>query len=159
MTSRRTFQEGLPKKRMASGCLFFDDQGRLLVVKPCHEDTWGIPGGIVEQNESPLQACVREVHEEIGLLRVMERLLCVDYTSDNGKYTESLQFIFFGGTLSPEEMAAIRLCPEELSEYSLLEPEKALALLNQRLSRRLAGCLAALSTNQTLYLEDQDVRL
>ena len=128
-------------------------------MKPCHEDTWGIPGGIVEQNESPLQACVREVHEEIGLQRAMERLLCVDYTSENANSSESLQFIFLGGTLSPDEIAAIRLCAEELSEYSLLEPAKALTLLNERLSRRLARCLAALSTIGALYLEDQDVRL
>jgi len=38
---------------------------------------WNLPGGRVESNESPWDAAVREVTEEVGLLVRVERLLGV----------------------------------------------------------------------------------
>ncbi|HEY9521659.1 MAG TPA: NUDIX domain-containing protein [Thermopolyspora sp.] len=46
----------------------FDDDGRLLLA--CHaeaQDLWAPPGGIVEPDEDPADAVVREIHEELGL--------------------------------------------------------------------------------------------
>ncbi len=157
--NQRAFLESLPQKRMAAGALFFDADGNLLVVKPVYEETWGIPGGMVERGESPRYACIREVHEEIGLAWRPERLLCVDYTSDTDERTESLQFIFSGGTLSPDDIAHIKLPAAELCEYRFLAPEHALPLLNERLSRRVAQCLKHLADGRTLYLEDQELSL
>ena len=59
--------ENLPKKRMAAGVVFFDANKNLLVVKPTYKDHWTIPGGVIEENESPYETCVREVKEEFGL--------------------------------------------------------------------------------------------
>ncbi len=69
----------LPRKAIGAGCLLFDNSGNLLIVKPTYKLTWQLPGGVVEASESPWQACVREVHEELGLHITLQRLLCVDY--------------------------------------------------------------------------------
>ncbi|MGW2080623.1 NUDIX domain-containing protein [Streptomyces sp. NPDC001939] len=53
--------------RMAAGALFFDAEGRVLMVEPTYKDYWEIPGGYVETGESPLQAAVREVEEGLGI--------------------------------------------------------------------------------------------
>lgn len=153
--NRKDYQRRLPKKRISAGCLLFDGEGRLLIVNPTYKDGWEIPGGVVEANESPLAGCAREVHEELGLDRWPVALLCVDFTPETSDRTESLNFIFYGGVLSPDEIAAIRLPEKELSEYRLLPPEGALALLTRRLSRRVRRCLAARDAGATLYLEDQ----
>jgi ADP-ribose pyrophosphatase YjhB (NUDIX family) len=55
--------------RFAAGAyaVIFDDAGRVLF---CHRrdcDFWNLPGGGVESGESPWQAVVREVREEVGL--------------------------------------------------------------------------------------------
>ncbi len=73
---RKTFQQTLPKKRISAGCLFFDEHNRLLVVNPTYKETWEIPGGVVEQNESPRDAVIREVSEELGFIATKTLALC-----------------------------------------------------------------------------------
>ena len=54
----------LARKRMAVMALFRDGSERVLLVNPTYKDTWLLPGGAVEANESPCAACRREVAEE-----------------------------------------------------------------------------------------------
>lgn len=75
------YYKNLPKKRMGAGALFFNENNEMLVVKPTYKDHWSIPGGVVEENESPRIACIREVKEEIGLEIRELKFLCVDWTS------------------------------------------------------------------------------
>ena len=49
--------------------LVFDEQRRVLLVRPIHRDNvWVAPGGAVDPDEQPQDAVVREVWEETGLL-------------------------------------------------------------------------------------------
>ena len=49
--------------------LVFDEQRRVLLVRPSHRDNvWVAPGGAVDPDEQPQDAVVREVWEETGLL-------------------------------------------------------------------------------------------
>lgn len=41
--------------------LFFDKNWRILLLEPTYKDNWEIPGGIIEENESPKEACEREI--------------------------------------------------------------------------------------------------
>jgi 8-oxo-dGTP pyrophosphatase MutT (NUDIX family) len=153
--NRKAYQQSLPKKRISAGCLFFDSAGRLLIVKPTYKDNWEIPGGAVNANESPLSACIREVREELALSRRPLRLLSVDFTGETKQRTESLNFIFDGGELSEDDIAAIHLPEKELHEYRVLPPDEALPLLNRRLRRRVARCLEVRAAEGALYLEGQ----
>ena len=47
------------------GTMFFKD-GKLLIDKPKKRPTYQMIGGGVEKNETPLQAAIRECHEELG---------------------------------------------------------------------------------------------
>lgn len=58
--------------------LVFDGAGRLLLVRHVgHDDGWGVPGGVVEIGESPGEAIVRELREEIGVKVRLCRLVDV----------------------------------------------------------------------------------
>ncbi len=107
MKPDKAFYASLPAKRMGAGCLFFDAAGQVMLVRPTYKLSWEIPGGVVERNESPKQCCKREVQEEIGLRREIGDLLVVDYNSEMGERSESLMFIFDGGTLTSAEIEAI----------------------------------------------------
>jgi 8-oxo-dGTP pyrophosphatase MutT (NUDIX family) len=141
-------------KYLSAGALFFDEQGELLLVKPTYKDGWEIPGGIVEQDESPKQACLREIREELGLEVLLGPLLVVDYLPRTGGRSDSLQLVFLGGTLTPSAIAAIALPAAELSEYRFVAPDAALRLLDRSLSLRVAGGLRAIAGRQTLLLHD-----
>ena len=139
--SNLDYQKGLPKKRISAGVLFFDENGRLLIVNPTYKSHWEVPGGVVEANESPMQACMREIHEETGLMRQPTRLLCVDYLPSSHDKIEALAFIFAGGILTKQEIGNIRLQSSEISEFCVLPPQEAVVRFNKRLEKRIRQCI------------------
>ena len=148
------YYKTLPKKRMGVGALILNEKDELLIVKPSYKDHWSVPGGVVDEGESPRNACVREVKEEIGLDIENPKFLCVDWTSPTPEKGESLQFIFFGGVLQQEQINKIKLQADEIGEYQFMTLEKALPLLSEKLGRRIPKCLGAMKNKTALYLED-----
>jgi ADP-ribose pyrophosphatase YjhB (NUDIX family) len=148
------FYETLPKKRMAVGALFLDEHDNILIVQPTYRPEWLLPGGTIEENEAPRTACIREVEEELGLQVAITRLLCVDYMSAEPGKNESLQFVFYGGILSPAQIQNIALQESELSAYRFVSCEEATHLLTLNLACRLAPSLLALKQGATAYLEN-----
>lgn len=136
----RWVHKHLPKKRMAAAVMLFDDEGRLLLVKPCYRDDWLIPGGIVERNEPPWLAARRESSEEIGLELGRLRLVAMDWRSTDDHYDDSLHFLFCGGTLSSNQQAAITCDGVEIVEHCFATREEARTLLDPHLMRRIVPC-------------------
>lgn len=97
----------LARKRMAAGALFRDELGRPLLVDPVYKDTWDLPGGAVEAEESPHAACRREVAEELGLDRTPGRVLAVDWVPSRPKRPEGLVIVYDGGILSATDIDAV----------------------------------------------------
>ena len=155
MIQVRNFYESLPKKRMGAGCLFFNQRNEVLLVKPNYKPVWEIPGGVVEQNESPKQCCQREVFEEIGLNREIGPLLVIDYSSQCEAKTESLMFVFDGGTLSESEISAIQLQDDELSEFAFFGQDALPKEMTETLKARVLAAWQQQSKNQAIYLENQ----
>ena len=150
--SKRRYLNTLPKKRMGAGCLFCDRQGKILILKPTYKEHWLLPGGVIEANESPRQACIREVKEETGIDCQLTRLLCVDYVSVRPHKIESIQFVFYGGIISRE--AKISLPRKEIALYQFVESVTALSMLGVNSQRRLKSCLPYLNSQTTVYLEN-----
>lgn len=149
------YYKNLPKKRMGAGSLFLNEAGEILVVKPSYKDHWSIPGGTVDDNESPKEACIREIKEEIGLDMDHITFLCVDYTPREGdEKSESLQFIFYGGVLNESAISGIKLDGKELIQYHFVPINEAVNLLGHKLARRLPKCMDAIKTGTAVYLEN-----
>lgn len=55
----------------------FDGDGRLLLVRQREGDIWSTPGGLIEPDERPADAAVREAWEETGLMVRPEGVLGV----------------------------------------------------------------------------------
>jgi 8-oxo-dGTP diphosphatase len=154
MTDSTYNYQTLPKKRMAAGALFLNEKGNILIVKPAYRPEWLLPGGCIELYESPREACIREVLEELHLEVSLEKLLCVEYLSEEHEQTECIQFSFYGGVLSQKQIDDIILPSEELREYIFAPLEQAVCLLSLKLAKRVPYCIQALSENATIYLED-----
>lgn len=138
---------------MGSGAILLDDGGRVLLVNPTYKPGWEIPGGVVEHNESPAEACRREVAEELGIDVDIGKLMCVDYNAATADYVESLMFLFQVAALTSERAASIRVHVSELSEFRFCTLDEAHVLLPERIARRVAAVLNGDSSG--CYFEDQ----
>lgn len=140
-------------KRIAAGALFLDQQQRVLLVNPTYKPQWEIPGGMVEENEPPGEACRREIAEELGIEVTPGPLLSVGYLPPNTRRGDSLRFIFWGGLLDEVRCAALRLPVDELSEYRFVTLAEAATLVTPSLYAQLCQCLENLPINRQIYLE------
>ena len=57
--------------------LLFDGDGRVLLVRHVEGDVWTTPGGMIEPEETPANAAVRETWEETGLVVELTRIVGV----------------------------------------------------------------------------------
>ena len=64
---------------------------------------WNYPGGAIEENETPEQACIREVKEETGYDIRITKLL----DATNGRYTYLAEIIGGELTLDTENESSI----------------------------------------------------
>ena len=144
----------LPRKRMGAGVLLTDAAGRVLLVEPTYKYHWEIPGGAVEADESPYDAAVREVKEELGLRVTPGRLLVVDWVPPQAGRTEGVMFIYFGGILDADRERDIVLPAAELRSWAWCTEPEAEARLSQLLARRVRAAVQASGQDTTSYLEN-----
>ncbi len=62
--------------------IIFDEQKRILLVHRRDYDLWNLPGGTLEDFESPASAVIREIKEETGLDVEISKLLGI-YNKEN----------------------------------------------------------------------------
>lgn len=142
----------LPHKRSVATMLFTDPDGRVLVVKPTYKPRWELPGGTVEDGESPGAGAAREVAEELGLDRASAVLLAVDYVPASDTRTEAVVVVFDGGTIA--DTALLTLPPEELSDAKFVVPQELDRYLPELQPRRATHSLRARETGCAVYLEN-----
>ena len=143
-----------PKKNMASGAIIYDKKDRFLVVKPTYKDYWHLPGGVVEENESPYIACIREVQEEVNLVVKPNRLLAVNYTGIPEEGIDALVFIFECGTISEDRVSNINIPKEEIMDNKFIEKQLVFKYLDGRMAKIVAECFGNKESMKTLYLEN-----
>jgi 8-oxo-dGTP pyrophosphatase MutT (NUDIX family) len=143
----------LAKKRMAAGVLFRDAHGRVLVVEPSYKPNWEIPGGVVEADESPWAAAVRELAEELGWDRPLGRLLVVDHVRPYDGLPEGVVFVFDGGVLDETDVAGTVFPDGEIRSAEFSTLEQARAKVKPLLADRLAAALAAVEEGVTVLCE------
>lgn len=142
----------MSQPRVAAGALFFDAEGRVLLVKPNYKDGWDIPGGYVEPGETPLEGCRREVGEELGFEPDILRLLVTDWAPSPAE-GDKLLFVFDGGTLSPTQIQELRLADDELESWAFKHRRELADVMPPRLQRRINQAIAAWRGGRHRYLE------
>ena len=133
---------------VAAGALFRDAGDRIMLVRPHYKDTWEIPGGILEEGETPSEACRREVREELGLDVNVGQALVVDWAPHPAE-GDKLLFVFDGGTLTADQHAAIEFTDGEILEWAYVDPARLGDYVVDRLARRLRAAVPG----ETRYLE------
>lgn len=143
----------LPRKSVAVGALIRDEAGRVLFVSPIYKPYLEIPGGLTEDDESPLAACRREVLEELGIDVHIGCLPVVDWMPTHGLWRDSMQLIFDGGVLDADRIGRIRLQADEISHCEFLDLDAAKTRLRPSKARRIELAYRAMLDGETLYGE------
>lgn len=138
--------------RLAAGALFFDRDGRVLLVRPTYKDHWEIPGGYVEPGESPRAACLREIREELGLALAVGEHLVVDWAPADSE-GDKLLFVFDGGALTEQDQARITFPDGELSEWRFVAVDGLDSYVPARLARRIRTAIHARNHGHAAYAE------
>ncbi|MEU6619882.1 NUDIX hydrolase [Streptomyces litmocidini] len=142
----------------AYACLYFTDTaGRPFQLRAVYQSKpWQWPGGNMDPGETPWETAVRECREETGIVFTGEpRLLAAHFVTDRGADwpANHIGFVFDGGELTDEQIAAVVLDPEEHSEYRLRTLDEWEREMNPREFARLAAVDRARRSGSTVYVE------
>ncbi|MBS1529199.1 MAG: NUDIX domain-containing protein [Bacteroidetes bacterium] len=118
-------------------------EGKLLLLQRSPilraEDNWDLPGGLVEANESKLEALIREVNEEIrlGIEVIRPSNKWTFKRAYDGKIISVQNYICrfvhdFGSIVLSDEHVQYRwIYPQEIVKYKLKDISLANAILNE----------------------------
>lgn len=148
-------------KKYAMSLLFQEDT--ILFVKPNYRDYWLCPGGMIEKGETPKQAAVREVIEEVGLQVKIKKLLCVDdrpkgFEIKYAEYSRIVKehertFVYLGEVEDEAGFEEIVLQEDEIEDYAFWSFEQAESRLPNYLVHRIPFALQAIKAGKVFYLE------
>lgn len=81
---------------------------------------WDIPGGSVEDYETPVEALVREIKEEVGLDVNIKQIIHEDSNYDKSKNIMFTRLVYKCSLKETGCLPIIKLDPEEHTEYRLI---------------------------------------
>ncbi|WP_078622254.1 NUDIX hydrolase [Streptomyces sp. NRRL S-244] len=150
----RLYYAARPSPLVAATAIVLDSAGRVLVLAPPHRAEAELPGGTVEDTETPEEALARELEAELGLSAPVGRLLAVDSRRPGSLGRSLIAHVHLVGPLSPKQAGRLSLPDGEASAARWLAPEEAYAVLPARLAPRLRAALAALYAGSLAHLVD-----
>ncbi len=106
---------------------------------------------MLDDGETPEDACARELNEELGLHLPVGRLLVIDWARAYGRRPRPIAyFLFDAGTL--HDPGQIQLQESELDDWAFIALLQATTQLPPHTAARLPAAVAARNTATTIYL-------
>lgn len=143
----------IPKLALSANAVLRDPEGRVAMVRNTYREGWSLPGGVVDDNEAPADACVREVREELGhTVDVSPRLLAVQWAERGEGPVQFLSLTFDAG-LCPDP-SALRPQEEEIAEIGFFAVDELPEGLRPFMRARM-DAIAAGGFHDVAYLESR----
>jgi 8-oxo-dGTP diphosphatase len=136
----------LPKRMSSAAIMVENSAGELLIVKANYKEYWTLPGGIIDEGETPKQAACREVNEEVGIDIKPEQVTFVAVVDRISNEAQTYQFLFKAELPSDTK---IILQSSELDEYAFVARDKVLTK-----DRYCAKAVYAWANNLSGYIEE-----
>lgn len=100
--------------------------GKALVLKASYKDYWSFPGGIVDTQETPRAAAVRECFEEVAIQLSEDDLEFVMIVDRVSEYAHTYQFVF-QTTVTAEVLQAAKIDEREIEMCDVVNINAILA--------------------------------
>ena len=156
MPRQFAYIESLPKKLVGAACVLMNEHKDILIMKPSYREGWLLPGGPLNEFESPSHGCIRKTMEEAGLTIEGPQLIGVFHSlrrSDDKRRYESVHFIFYGGILDENARQEITIESKSFESYKFVTREDAVSMLSFPLNERVKQSLAAMDKGTIAYAE------
>ncbi|MBR7833673.1 NUDIX hydrolase [Actinospica durhamensis] len=134
----------VPKLALSANAVLRDPEGRVALVRNTYREGWSLPGGVVDDNEPPADACVREVREELGFEVSPDapvRLLAVQWAERGQGPVQFLSLTFDVGVCP--DPSALRPQEDEIAEIGFFAvdelPEDLRPFMRARMDAINAG--------------------
>ncbi|MGW5851262.1 NUDIX domain-containing protein [Streptomyces sp. NPDC055254] len=150
----RAYYATRPAPLVAATAIVLDGDGRVLVLTTSYKADLELPGGTVEDTETPEEGLARELKEELDLTVPVGRLLAVDSRPPGSLGRSLVAHVHLVGPLSPAEAAALSFVDGEITAARWLLPREAYTALPARVAPRLRAGLAALHAGSIAHLVD-----
>lgn len=135
-TRSARFFATVPRKVVATAVVCHDDVGRLLVVHDTFRRAWTVPGGVVDADEPPAAAAVREAWEEAGVRVRLRSLLGAAAASWPDRVV-----LYYGAEPVAPEPNPEPVHVHEVDEVAWLPVDVALARLQLDVAADVRRCL------------------
>lgn len=152
VTSAAFDPTSLPHKRVGSGVLLRNPNGDVLLVEPTYKESWEIPGGVVEDGESPREAAIRECMEELGVELPVGKPACIHYAPMVRIAGDGIMFVFDAGTTRLTEEDFV-LPADEIRSAKFVAPDDLAEYLHAVMVSRVLAAIDGADSGQTVYLE------
>ncbi|MDH6108135.1 8-oxo-dGTP diphosphatase [Kitasatospora sp. MAP12-15] len=97
-----------------------DTAGRPIMLKSRHKRWQLLAGGMIDADELPWEAAIRETMEETGrILTGDPKLLAAVFRLPTAEFPTRFGYIFDGGVMTDAEIEAIALDPREHTDYAV----------------------------------------
>ena len=127
----------LPQKVVAAAVLCRNAQGQLLVVHDSFKQHWTIPGGVVDANEDPRSAAVREAWEEAGVRVDAGAVLGVF----SALWPDRLIVIYAAEIVVGADHRFTPLHAHEIDAVTWMDLDEALRTLAPHMAQQVRACL------------------
>ncbi|MEK7620942.1 MAG: NUDIX hydrolase [Patescibacteria group bacterium] len=120
---KRAWHNSLPARPCAAAVVAVNEKGEMLVVKASYKHYWSLPGGVVDESESPRAAAARELFEETAI-KLQEKdiqLAGVTYRQPHDGHKDSVYFLF---KASVDSSVAFKPDGEEIETIEWLAPKE-----------------------------------
>lgn len=142
----------MPLKRLISHVVMTDPDGRVLLCQTTFKKDWELPGGIVEDGESPVLAARREVKEEIGIDIETGRLLALDWLPPYLGWSDAIEVLYDGGEHDSGLLERLVYEPREIRRADWFTVDELADVVSPLNARRLPLLLPR-KPARTLHLE------
>jgi 8-oxo-dGTP diphosphatase len=116
-----------PKKIVGTKLIIKSDKGTILLVKAAYKNSWQFPGGGADANESPIDAVVREISEELGLTIRADELQSLGIVYDHKN--DAVLCVYEYQKMISED-TVIHIQEEELNAYQFFGPTEVADLIS-----------------------------
>ncbi|MCZ7374038.1 NUDIX domain-containing protein [Micromonospora sp. WMMC250] len=150
-TEPATWYANLASFYAAAAAFITDPSGNVLLVKPTYRDHWAFPGGYVDEDEFPHEACTREIREELGVALTVGDLLVVDWAPPTGQRPRAIvSFTFDCGSVAT--LDGFNLPDGELDDVAFFSHRESEHRLPGNVANRVGAAVRARGRRAPMYL-------